>query len=573
VFQILNAIQNKEQLMSTVMNTHAIRQTIKRLFDGNLTTVIGELLQNAQRSKATLVKFQTLATGFSVDDNGHGILGMDGFKTLLTLGDSKFENTLVKFQHPMGVGFHALLALENIEKVIVKSGHLKLELDTKKWWTDENYYNNWEKLISENPFIEGTKIGVWTAEPELLGKMLIEAFKPDTSIAKGYQGILDITLDGEPVDTSLPHKITEAPLLFSYQDHGATISIYESNAYWSNQNLHLIRHFGQLLHFPNERKEYYFHILIDITGEAPFDLKAPVRDGVIINERYRQFVSNLEDKLFEVFPTIPASKNYRYLKHLYDLNHQRMYDLPYVGIAKPEFSRKETQYISENGEYESQTHHQVVSKSSLPLIVDEAFTYNIDGQDYDGENIANFIPILNRARLEPFVITLGNNASVSSAKLVWTAGETFNDEVPYVRKLGKLTLTTPHGNQDIPFLETDTVYAVQNASSYLDYSEFCIGTNNNPGDVLDKIGMVAYEDDNDAPDDARDDFEDELAKGVRILKNIAPRPIFEKSSFTRYARHQGLTSPKLLSLVFKEDGLATATFKDEEETHAFDIPL
>lgn len=108
--------------MHTLINPHRLRQSIKRLFTGRFDEVFGELFQNSQRAGAKTVRIHTGAEGWTYRDDGHGIPDIDGFRTLLSLGDSGFENPEVEsFQHPMGLGFHALLALEGIESVTVSS--------------------------------------------------------------------------------------------------------------------------------------------------------------------------------------------------------------------------------------------------------------------------------------------------------------------------------------------------------------------------------------------------------------------------------------------------------------------
>lgn len=89
--------------MRTLMiNPERLRASLRRLFSNDWQEIVGELLQNAQRARATEVHFTMTEAGFRVCDNGHGLLvGLDGFATLLSLGDSDFADPAVVDQHPM----------------------------------------------------------------------------------------------------------------------------------------------------------------------------------------------------------------------------------------------------------------------------------------------------------------------------------------------------------------------------------------------------------------------------------------------------------------------------------------
>jgi DNA mismatch repair ATPase MutL len=52
-----------------------VRSSIRRLFTGEISEILGELLQNSQRARATDVTITTHETGFTYTDNGHGLLG------------------------------------------------------------------------------------------------------------------------------------------------------------------------------------------------------------------------------------------------------------------------------------------------------------------------------------------------------------------------------------------------------------------------------------------------------------------------------------------------------------------
>jgi hypothetical protein len=119
----------------TLVNSDRIRNTLRRQFDGSAHTVIGELLQNSQRSGSTSVDIVSISEDTPENtankercvrysrliyaDNGTGLIGREGFEKLICLGDSYYENPSVEQnQLPMGVGFNSLLANQKVTLVV-----------------------------------------------------------------------------------------------------------------------------------------------------------------------------------------------------------------------------------------------------------------------------------------------------------------------------------------------------------------------------------------------------------------------------------------------------------------------
>jgi hypothetical protein len=125
-------------ILSTLVNADRVRSSIRRLFTGEISEILGELLQNSQRARATDVTISTDAAGFTYADNGHGLLGgVSGFHTRLTIAESDFDNPTINDQNPMGLGIHALLAHEHISTVRFESDTLALTIDIVRWWADQ----------------------------------------------------------------------------------------------------------------------------------------------------------------------------------------------------------------------------------------------------------------------------------------------------------------------------------------------------------------------------------------------------------------------------------------------------
>lgn len=82
---------------------------VGRLFNGTVTDVLGELLQNARRAGATMVAIETLDLAghptLCVRDDGRGI---DDPALLVTLGQSGWDDDLMRREDPAGMGIFSL---------------------------------------------------------------------------------------------------------------------------------------------------------------------------------------------------------------------------------------------------------------------------------------------------------------------------------------------------------------------------------------------------------------------------------------------------------------------------------
>jgi len=148
--------------LTVLVNTDRIRSSIKRLFHNNIAEVLSEIFQNSQRAGAKNVQITITPDGFSITDDGHGLLaGIDGFHTLLKLAESAFDNPPVVDQDPMGVGIVSLMTHDKVEETTFSSGKLQLTIDTAKWWNDKDYYSTWfERVRRVRKAVQGLSIYV-----------------------------------------------------------------------------------------------------------------------------------------------------------------------------------------------------------------------------------------------------------------------------------------------------------------------------------------------------------------------------------------------------------------------------
>src|SRR5215831_15953514 len=134
--------------LSILVNPERIRSSVKRLFRNNISESLSEVFQNSQRAGATHIAIVINAEGFSIHDDGHGILnGVEGFHTLLKLAESSFDNPTIEDQDPMGIGIASLLTHDQIEEVSFASGKLRLAIDPARWWSDKTYYSTWFERV------------------------------------------------------------------------------------------------------------------------------------------------------------------------------------------------------------------------------------------------------------------------------------------------------------------------------------------------------------------------------------------------------------------------------------------
>ena len=126
--------------LSVLVNADRIRSSIKRLFHNNIAECLAEVFQNAQRAGAKNVTITIRPDGFSIADDGHGLLGgIDGFHTLLKLAESGFDDPTVEDQDPMGVGIVSLMTHDKVEEITFSSGKLQLTVEAARWWSDRDY--------------------------------------------------------------------------------------------------------------------------------------------------------------------------------------------------------------------------------------------------------------------------------------------------------------------------------------------------------------------------------------------------------------------------------------------------
>lgn len=349
---------------------------VKRLFTAAPAQSIGELFQNAQRAGACHVRLTFLPVGedeaadraasgqptsgrpqpryraFTYADDGHGLQpGLAGMLTLLRLAASAYDDPKVSAdQHPMGVGFAALLALDGLERITVRSHDRALSLEPARWWDDAAYRKAWPRLVTSlaaDAQVDGLALEV-TGDPAVVssfaealertprGVYQWDDFATHGNPAEGYADILDISINGEPVDTRVRSEwaLPAAPIQADYQ--GNALRVCPTT--WSVGGLVAIRWYGQLIFHRFHDRPYQAYL--DVQAGRPLTPRAPAREGLVADRALSAFKAHLDDLVFAYVadPTRPLEavqpREIDALLHIDPLRAAR--ECPYVAIQAAE---------------------------------------------------------------------------------------------------------------------------------------------------------------------------------------------------------------------------------------------
>lgn len=328
--------------LADLINVDRVRSSVRRLFQNDISECLSELFQNSQRARARNVEIVTSEEGFTYRDDGHGLLGgVEGFHTLLKIAESHFDNETITDQDPMGLGIHALLAHDRVRQVTFASGGHRLSLDTKRWWSDRDYYTHWFNQLEElQECVEGFEVTV-VADAKLV-QQLKHVFANSTypyrktGPAEGYEGYLEITLDGAKIGTRLPHwaRIKEPLIKTGYQGSRLTIGFdceygaHNSSVNWYGQVIELDFHSG-----------FKFHL--DVRSARPVNPLSPTRRGLIKDAAYEALIGFVKDEIF---------------RFIFDLNNRPQIKPEYVSAC-----------FRMDGERASRESPYIVAAEMLPL--------------------------------------------------------------------------------------------------------------------------------------------------------------------------------------------------------------
>lgn len=407
--------------LSELINSDRVRSSIRRLFQNDIGECLSELLQNSQRARATKVEIITGEEGFTYRDDGHGLLGgVAGFHTLLKIAESSFDNETMADQDPMGLGIHALLAHDAIRQVTFASGGHRLSLDTRRWWTDHDYYTHWFRQLEKLPEPVGGFELVVSADVKLV-EQLKQAFTNSTypfrrtGPAEGYEGYLEITLDGAKIDTRLPRwaKIEKPIIETTY--HGSRLTIGFDCEYGSRNSS--INWYGQVIEV-DFHSGYKFHL--DVRSGRPVNPLSPTRRGLIKDAAYEALISTVKDEVFRfVFDTGNRDQiKAEYVASCFHIDGARACrESPYFVAAEllpldNPSSLEDLDCLGDN---------KLFTYTAVPRLLEEGVTVlDCEGQQREnGHGLSSFIKMVGRC----YTLKHGDSARLKIESLWWKPGK------------------------------------------------------------------------------------------------------------------------------------------------------
>lgn len=404
--------------LSSLVNPQKVRSSIKRLFQNSAKEILAELFQNAARALAQAVSITTSETCVIVADDGHGLLGgVGGFHTLLRIAESYFENETVADQQPMGLGVCALLSHDKVTCVTFASGSLALAIDTASWWTTPAYYESWfERLQPLDEPVAGLRITI-DCDAEFVTHVR-KALEPEatryshmlmTSAAQGYKGIIDITLDGKPVEVGLPDwaRVREPLIHTAYQGCELTIG-YSGDHTLSASS---VSWYGQVIPI----RTSYFQFCLEVRAGRPVNPRSPTRQGLIEDDAYHALKRFVADQVF-AFLCDGANRERVLPKHvqaLFLLDHQRaLRECPYL-VARPLLPLAE---ISSCGDVDQLGDRELFTYTDAPNFVAPEVMVVAGGEVKPMDSgLSSFLPMLGSA----YTIDCGDQRRVTVRRLWW----------------------------------------------------------------------------------------------------------------------------------------------------------
>jgi hypothetical protein len=421
--------------LAMLVNTDRIRSSVKRLFKNRIDEILAELFQNGQRAGATSITITTNKNSFTIQDNGHGLLnGVDGFHTLLKLADSHFDNTTIEDQDPMGLGIVSLLTHDQITEVTFSSGLLELTIDTKRWWTEPEYYSVWyQRLLTLDTPITGLRITA-LCSPELASE-LETVLKPKDSLpnsfrstpepfqyaspAQGYDKILTITLNGQNVRTSLPAWTQLQDTLIKTTFRGSKLRIGYSPSGKSS-----VLWYGQLIPIDGLagfRHGFNFHL--EVTSGRPVNPISPSRTGIIQDAAYSQLLTVVKDQLFKFICNLKnrAKIKQQHVESCYLLDQKRaLIESPYILAEELEYNPNPESFddftLAPEILDKPKTKLTFFTYEEAPLLLnDDVFVQLADTPTQHSYGLVSFLPQIGKA----FALKHGDPSRLTISTLWW----------------------------------------------------------------------------------------------------------------------------------------------------------
>lgn len=257
----------------TSVSQNAITK-VGRLFNGTITDVLGELLQNARRAAATKVEIEALDLAghptLCVRDDGRGI---DDPNMLVTLGQSGWDEDVARREDPAGMGVFSLAGHRvEIRSFSATVGHgWRVVIPPDAWQTS--------RPLAVEPFDHGHGTEILVDLPEAWEKALDQAI---ANVTRHYP--LPVFYQGAERPRS--DWLADAVHIEDWQ--GVRIGVFESTHYGGalvpRINFHGLTvpcRFPSLWEIRGGRR---WHVRIDIVDAPDLQLVLPARKEMVENE-------------------------------------------------------------------------------------------------------------------------------------------------------------------------------------------------------------------------------------------------------------------------------------------------
>ena len=566
---------------------------VKRLFSGEVSEILGEILQNAQRAGAKFIEFMTdIESGtIIITDDGTGLIGEKGrneqFLPLITVALSNYESEQVADQSPMGIGLFSILAHREVSEVEIASNKLSLVLPTEKVWNDVNFWAEWQKQVSDSEFGTGFRL-IIKASPDFVKHLTnhLQGIRTDgksevydfASPARGYDDLLVIRLNGAAVNTANPAFAEKFDLLMAetfYEDAPLKIGFSkdsESSA---------VNWYGQVIR-AGQGLSAYFRAYLHVRQGTPLTPKSPTRNGLVRDEKLEKLAAFVRDKVRE-FVLDPKNREKitgRMLERLadYDKDWFRA-SCPYYAAYPIELDENPESY--ENFESSFYGNAEVLVYAEKNLVIETGVTVVADNSDEPaaatGENgsaaeggeicygVSTFAPLLGKC----YTLLSGNTERLEIKRLLWKHGKRIADDtnLGFVEKghyalADAKSVAAPEKLQWQPVDCENNVYVFENGENWDINSaeELIIGVSAKIQDKLRFLDTEAWAVWSDSHDDAsvdemRESFGRTLEEGkAELFGNAVENDVFD---FAKLKKQCGLSYKEEINAVefVKKDGL------------------
>ena len=428
-----------------LVNTVAIRGSIRRIFTGLWPEILAELFQNSYRAHAKTVHITTTATGFVYVDNGDGLSTEtvhggypEGIFQLLTMGETGFDPDVIRNQNPMGLGIHALLANDAVARVAFSSGTVGISIDTERWWSakDQDYYNNWDHLLFRPATsVNGLRIEVEMRDCALLApppnnygteaRSVLELAA--IAMATGYNNEMIIRFNDQWVSTKPTGDDCISRLLGTTSYLGCELIIGFGSQRGYNA-YSLVNWYGQLVQVAS-RDLVRFQLMV--RAGQPVTPMAPTRKGLIVDAKLDALHRFVEDYVFAelMAERVPKDVLTAAVTYAFERDKVRALRLPY--FLATELSKHDDRYgQGELLRRPIDTKAEVFEYRAPPQLITAVRVHAepaIDASDDDtlADEIVNEYglgTLLNSVPMPVYMVKHCDAAQLSTPVLVWRPG-------------------------------------------------------------------------------------------------------------------------------------------------------